>query len=65
LGKSFVIKNCAIDLLNKFDVIVFILPTKALLEEYLVDFRAMLNKRGVDNVNITKSVSGVKPVRRI
>lgn len=61
LGKSFVIKNCAIDLLNKFDVIVFILPTKALLEEYLVDFRAMLNKRGVDNVNITKSVSGVKP----
>ncbi len=60
LGKSFVIKNCAIDLLDKFNVIVFILPTKALLEEYLVDFRAMLNKREVDNVNITKSVSGVK-----
>ncbi|HGO5365118.1 TPA: helicase-related protein, partial [Klebsiella oxytoca] len=57
----FVIKNCAIDLLDRFNVIVFILPTKALLEEYLVDFRAMLNKRGIDNVNITKSVSGVKP----
>ena len=61
LGKSFVIKNCAIDLLVRFNVIVFILPTKALLDEYLVDFRAMLNKREVDNVNITKSVSGVKP----
>lgn len=60
LGKSFVIKNCAIDLLNKFQIIVFILPTKALLEEYLVDFRAMLNERKIEHVNITKSVSGVK-----
>jgi len=60
LGKSFVLKNCAIDLLNKFQVIVFILPTKALLEEYLVDFRAMLNERKIKNVNVTKSVSGVK-----
>ncbi|WP_237184682.1 DEAD/DEAH box helicase [Raoultella ornithinolytica] len=60
LGKSFVIKNCAIDLLNKFQMIVFILPTKALLEEYLVDFRAMLNERKIEHVNVTKSVSGVK-----
>lgn len=60
LGKSFVIKNCAIDLLNKFKIIVFILPTKALLEEYLVDFRAMLNERNIEGVNVTKSVSGVK-----
>lgn len=60
LGKSFVIKNCAIDLLNKFQIIVFILPTKALLEEYLVDFRAMLNERQIEHVNVTKSVSGVK-----
>ncbi len=60
LGKSFVIKNCAIDLLNKFQMIVFILPTKALLEEYLVDFRAMLNERKIESVNVTKSVSGVK-----
>ncbi|MGM7756771.1 DEAD/DEAH box helicase [Yersinia enterocolitica] len=60
LGKSFVIKNCAIDLLNKFKTIVFILPTKALLEEYLVDFRAMLNERKIESVNVTKSVSGVK-----
>lgn len=60
LGKSFVIKNCAVDLLNEFSIIIFILPTKALLEEYLVDFRAILNERGIENVNITKSVSGVK-----
>ncbi|USL59324.1 DEAD/DEAH box helicase [Pantoea ananatis] len=60
LGKSFVIKNCAIDLLDKFQMIVFILPTKALLEEYLVDFRAMLNERKIEHVNVTKSVSGVK-----
>lgn len=60
LGKSFVIKNCAIELLNEFKIIVFILPTKALLEEYLVDFRAMLNERKIENVNITKSVSGIK-----
>lgn len=60
LGKSFVIKNCAIDLIDKYKTIVFILPTKALLEEYLVDFRAMLNERKIESVNITKSVSGVK-----
>ncbi|WP_258034221.1 DEAD/DEAH box helicase [Pectobacterium odoriferum] len=60
LGKSFVIKNCAVDLLNEFSIIIFILPTKALLEEYLVDFRVILNERGIENVNITKSVSGVR-----
>lgn len=58
LGKSFLIKNTAIDLISSVDNIVFILPTKALLEEYLIDFRSIINERNIDNVNLTKSVSG-------
>ncbi|WP_429189210.1 DEAD/DEAH box helicase [Aeromonas veronii] len=57
LGKSFLIKNTAIDLIQSVQNIVFILPTKALLEEYLIDFRLMLSERKIDNVNITKAVS--------
>ncbi|GLR75963.1 DEAD/DEAH box helicase [Aliivibrio sifiae] len=59
LGKSFILKNTAIELIDKVDNIVFILPTKALLEEYLIDFRYMLNERKLNDINISKSVSGV------
>ncbi|OCH24841.1 hypothetical protein A6E12_15755 [Aliivibrio fischeri] len=58
LGKSFLLKNTAIDLIAKVKNIVFILPTKALLEEYLIDIRLLLSQRNIDNVNVTKSVSG-------
>ncbi|HCH0924544.1 TPA: DEAD/DEAH box helicase family protein [Vibrio parahaemolyticus] len=58
LGKSFLLKNTAIDLTKTEKNIVFILPTKALLEEYLIDIRQLLLQRNIDNVNITKSVSG-------
>lgn len=57
LGKSFLIKNTAIDLIKSVNNIVFILPTKALLEEYLIDIRRMLTDRGISNVNVTKAVS--------
>lgn len=60
LGKSYLLKNTAIDLLASQDNIVFLLPTKALLEEYLFDIRNLIKERGVDGVNVTKSVSGVK-----
>jgi len=58
LGKSFLLKNTAIDLAKKVKNIVFILPTKALLEEYLIDIRQLLSQRNIDNINVTKSVSG-------
>ncbi|OAJ94452.1 DEAD/DEAH box helicase [Vibrio bivalvicida] len=58
LGKSFLLKNTSIDLLSISSNIVFILPTKALLEEYLIDIRKLLRQRGIDGVNVTKSVSG-------
>ncbi|MGL0957736.1 hypothetical protein ACSTEP_22355 [Vibrio vulnificus] len=58
LGKSFLLKNTAIDLVESVQNIVFILPTKALLEEYLIDFRLLLSERNIDNVNVTKAVSG-------
>ena len=60
LGKSFLLKNTAIDLIESVENIIFILPTKALLEEYLIDFRMLLSERNVENVNITKAVSGFK-----
>lgn len=60
LGKSFLIKNTAIDLIEAVNNIVFILPTKALLEEYLIDFRLMFNERGIDYVNVSKSVSNFR-----
>lgn len=58
LGKSFLLKNTAIDLTKKLNNIVFILPTKALLEEYLIDIRLLLSQRNIEDVNVTKSVSG-------
>ncbi|MCV3264695.1 hypothetical protein OGZ01_28360 [Vibrio harveyi] len=58
LGKSFLLKNTAIDLIESVQNIVFILPTKALLEEYLIDFRLLLSERKIDDVNVTKAVSG-------
>lgn len=58
LGKSFLLKNTAIDLTGTVKNIVFILPTKALLEEYLIDIRQLLSQRNIDDVNVTKSVSG-------
>lgn len=58
LGKSFLLKNTAIDLTSNKKNIVFILPTKALLEEYLIDIRQLLLQRNIDDVNVTKSVSG-------
>lgn len=61
LGKSFLLKNTAIDLLESQRNIVFLLPTKALLEEYLFDIRSLISDRKLDGVNVTKSVSGVKP----
>lgn len=60
LGKSFVLKNVAIEMLNELNLIVFILPTKALLDEYLIDFRSIINSRKITNINLTKSVSGYK-----
>ncbi|HDI1212301.1 TPA: DEAD/DEAH box helicase family protein [Aeromonas hydrophila] len=57
LGKSFLIKNTAIDLIKSVNNIVFILPTKALLEEYLIDIRRMLTDREISNINVTKAVS--------
>ena len=60
LGKSFLLKNTAIDLLESQQNIVFLLPTKALLEEYLFDIRSLINDRKLDGINVTKSVSGVK-----
>lgn len=60
LGKSFLLKNTAIDLIESVQNIVFILPTKALLEEYLIDFRLLLSERKIDDVNVTKAVSGFK-----
>ncbi|MFV7758974.1 DEAD/DEAH box helicase family protein [Shewanella algae] len=58
LGKSFLLKNTAIDLTKNVNNIVFILPTKALLEEYLIDIRSLLSKRNINSINVTKSVSG-------
>jgi replicative superfamily II helicase len=60
LGKSFLLKNTALDLIETQQNIVFLLPTKALLEEYLFDIRALIKERKVESVNVTKSVSGVK-----
>lgn len=60
LGKSFLLKNTAIDLLESQHNIVFLLPTKALLEEYLFDIRALISDRRLDGINVTKSVSGVR-----
>ncbi|ABZ75983.1 helicase domain protein [Shewanella halifaxensis HAW-EB4] len=60
LGKSFLLKHSAIKMLNNNNIIVFILPTKALLEEYHNDLRKMLSIEGVMDVNVAKSVSSVK-----
>ncbi|MEL7593742.1 DEAD/DEAH box helicase [Aeromonas veronii] len=64
LGKSFLIKNSAIELLKKLNVIVFILPTKALLDEYLIDLRAIINRKDLVDINVTKSVSGFVPDKK-
>ncbi|MDP7689967.1 DEAD/DEAH box helicase, partial [Escherichia coli] len=40
-------------------LIIFILPTKALLEEYLIDLKSILNEKGVKDINVSKSVSQV------
>lgn len=63
LGKSFLIKHVAIELIKNNNFIVFILPTKALLEEYLIDFKKIIIERRIEkktlNINVTKSVSRV------
>lgn len=45
LGKSFLIKHAAVDLIENNKLIIFILPTKALLEEYLIDLKSILNEK--------------------
>ncbi len=59
LGKSFLIKHIAIELISVNNIIVFILPTKALLEEYLIDIKTILNDRKIENINVSKSVSRI------
>lgn len=59
LGKSFLIKHAAVDLIENNKLIIFILPTKALLEEYLIDLKSILNEKGVKDINVSKSVSQV------
>lgn len=57
IGKSFLIKNCAIQLSRTFKNIVFILPTKALLDEFIISFRKIINEQKIENLNIGKTVS--------
>jgi hypothetical protein len=59
LGKSFLLKHTAINLLEHNNIIVFILPTKALLEEYQNDLRKLLLIENLTNVNVAKSVSSI------
>lgn len=65
LGKSFLIKHAAVDLIENNKLIIFILPTKALLEEYLIDLKSILNEKGVKDINVSKSVSQVDKESKI
>ncbi|EMR4043928.1 DEAD/DEAH box helicase, partial [Acinetobacter baumannii] len=57
IGKSFLIKNCAIQLSNRYKNIIFILPTKALLDEFVISFRKIINQQKIEDLNIGKTVS--------
>lgn len=60
IGKSFLIKNCAIQLSQKYKNIVFILPTKALLDEFIISFRKLINEQKIENLNIGKTISKLR-----
>lgn len=60
IGKSFLLKHTAIRLIEKANNIVFILPTKALLDEYQIDIRRMLLSSESYNINVAKSVSSFR-----
>lgn len=60
IGKSFLIKNCAIQLSKKYKNIIFILPTKALLDEFIISFRKIINEQNIENLNIGKTISKLR-----
>lgn len=60
IGKSFLIKNCAIKLSKKYKNIIFILPTKVLLDEFIISFRKTINEQKIDNLNIGKTISKLR-----
>lgn len=60
IGKSFLIKNCAIQLSKNYKNIVFILPTKALLDEFIISFRKLINEQNIENLNIGKTISKLR-----
>ncbi|WP_046206240.1 DEAD/DEAH box helicase [Acinetobacter radioresistens] len=60
IGKSFLIKNCAIKLSKNYKNIIFILPTKVLLDEFLISFRKIINEQKIDNLNIGKTISKLR-----
>ncbi|WP_159128766.1 DEAD/DEAH box helicase, partial [Acinetobacter sp. 8I-beige] len=60
IGKSFLIKNCAIQLSQKYKNIIFILPTKALLDEFIISFRKIINEQNIENTNIGKTISKLR-----
>lgn len=60
IGKSFLIKNCAIKLSNNYKNIIFILPTKVLLDEFIISFRKIINEQKIDNINIGKTISKLR-----
>ncbi|MCT6596029.1 DEAD/DEAH box helicase, partial [Acinetobacter baumannii] len=47
----------AIQLSNRYKNIIFILPTKALLDEFVISFRKIINQQKIEDLNIGKTVS--------
>lgn len=60
IGKSFLIKNCAIQLSKNYKNIIFILPTKALLDEFIISFRKIINEQNIKDLNIGKTISKLR-----
>ncbi|WP_180104019.1 DEAD/DEAH box helicase [Acinetobacter sp. YH12134] len=60
IGKSFLIKNCAIQLSKEYKNIVFILPTKALLDEFVISLRKIINEQKMDYLNVGKTISKLR-----
>ncbi|MEJ6497075.1 DEAD/DEAH box helicase [Pseudoalteromonas lipolytica] len=56
-GKSFIIKTLTLSLAEKGKNVVILVPTKALIDEFIIDIRTKLIELNKQNINLTKTAS--------
>ncbi|EWS66764.1 RNA helicase, partial [Vibrio vulnificus BAA87] len=56
-GKSFLIRNYVYKCVSENKNVVVLVPTKALIEEYLRDIRLKLNELNIENINVSKTAA--------